>query len=94
MKKSDVLELLQEMPEELDVEKLIYTLYLKRKLEIAVESQGVCKNGADRDGDRVVLIGVGEDTERRTHDDGRRHEHGIDGAASQGCHRAGCGLRA
>ncbi len=35
MKKSDVLELLQEMPEELDVEKLIYTLYLKRKLEIA-----------------------------------------------------------
>jgi hypothetical protein len=35
MKKSEVLELLQEMPEDLDVEKLIYTLYLRQKLEIA-----------------------------------------------------------
>ena len=35
MKKSDVLELLKDMPEEIDVDKLIYTLYLKRKLELA-----------------------------------------------------------
>jgi hypothetical protein len=35
MKKGDVLELLEEMPEDLDVEKLIYTLHLRQKLEIA-----------------------------------------------------------
>jgi hypothetical protein len=36
MKKRDVLELLQEMPEDLDIEKLIYTLYVRRKIELAL----------------------------------------------------------
>lgn len=33
MKKSDVLELLRDMPEELDVDKFIYTLYVRRMIE-------------------------------------------------------------
>ncbi len=36
MKKSDVLELLKDMPEELDAEKLIYTLYVRRKVELGL----------------------------------------------------------
>lgn len=36
MKKHEVLELLRDMPEELDIEKLIYTLYVRRKIELAV----------------------------------------------------------
>lgn len=35
MKKEDVLDILEKMPDELDVDQLIYTLYLKRKLELA-----------------------------------------------------------
>ena len=34
MKKCDVLEILREMPEEIDAEQLIYTLYLRRKIEL------------------------------------------------------------
>ncbi len=36
MKKSEILELLRDEPEELDVDKFIYTLYLRRKLELAL----------------------------------------------------------
>jgi predicted transcriptional regulator len=35
VKKNDVLELLREMPEEVNVDDLIYRLYLKQKLEAA-----------------------------------------------------------
>ena len=35
MKKSDVLELLREMPDEIDADELMYRLYLKQKLESA-----------------------------------------------------------
>lgn len=33
MKKSDVLELLRDMPEDLDIDKFIYTLFVRRKIE-------------------------------------------------------------
>jgi|DewCreStandDraft_5_1066085.scaffolds.fasta_scaffold02263_7 hypothetical protein len=36
MKKSEILDLLRDEPEELDVDKFIYTLYLRRKLELAL----------------------------------------------------------
>ena len=36
MKKSEVLDLLRDMPEELDIERLIYLLYVRRKIELAV----------------------------------------------------------
>ena len=35
MKKNDVLELLREMPDEIDADELMYRLYLKQKLESA-----------------------------------------------------------
>ena len=35
MKKSDVIELLREMPEDIDADELMYRLYLKQKLETA-----------------------------------------------------------
>ncbi len=35
MKKNDVLELLQEMPDDIDADELMYRLYLKQKLESA-----------------------------------------------------------
>ena len=35
MKKSEVLELLREMPDDIDADDLIYRLYLKQKLEAA-----------------------------------------------------------
>jgi hypothetical protein len=35
VRKSDVIELLRDMPEEIDVDKLIYTLYFRRKIEVA-----------------------------------------------------------
>ena len=35
MKKKDVIELLQEMPDDIDADDLIYRLYLKQKLEAA-----------------------------------------------------------
>lgn len=35
MKKKDVLELLQEMPDDVDLDDLIYRLYLQQKLEAA-----------------------------------------------------------
>jgi len=38
MKKSDVLELLQHEPEDLDVDKFIYTLWVRRKIERALAS--------------------------------------------------------
>ena len=38
MKKNDILELLREMPEEVDVDDLIYRLYLKQKLEAAEDA--------------------------------------------------------
>jgi predicted transcriptional regulator len=34
MRKSDVLDLLRDMPDELDIEKLIYMLYVRRKIEL------------------------------------------------------------
>jgi hypothetical protein len=36
MKKSEVLEILRDQPEELDIDKLIYTLWFRRKLELAI----------------------------------------------------------
>jgi hypothetical protein len=35
MKKADVLDVVREMPDEIDFEKLIYALYVRRKIEIA-----------------------------------------------------------
>ena len=35
MTKSDVLDILRDMPDEIDVDKLIYTLYSRRKIEVA-----------------------------------------------------------
>ena len=35
MKKNDVIELLREMPEDINADELIYRLYLKQKLETA-----------------------------------------------------------
>ena len=36
MKKTELLELIREMPEELDVDRLTYTLYVRRKIEIGI----------------------------------------------------------
>ena len=36
MKKSEMLEMLRDMPEDLDLAALIYTLYVRRKIELAV----------------------------------------------------------
>jgi hypothetical protein len=44
MKKNDILELLRDMPEEIDAEELMYRLYLRQKLEAseaAVEAGNV-----------------------------------------------------
>ncbi len=44
MKKTDVLDLLRDMPEEIDADELIYRLYLRQKLEAsesAVDSGNV-----------------------------------------------------
>ena len=38
MKKCDVMALLEHMPEEIDVDELIYTLYVRRKIELAEAS--------------------------------------------------------
>lgn len=38
MKKSDVLEILEDLPEDLDIDKFIYTLWFRRKLELAEAS--------------------------------------------------------
>jgi hypothetical protein len=34
VKKADVIELIRDMPEEIDIQKLIYTLYVRRKIEM------------------------------------------------------------
>ena len=47
MTKSQVLKILRAQPEELDVDRLIYTLYVRRKIE-----QGI----ADADAGRVVSL--------------------------------------
>ena len=36
MKKSDVLEILRDHPEELDLDKFVYTLYFRQKMELAL----------------------------------------------------------
>lgn len=36
MKKAELLELLREMPEELDIDKLLYTLYVRHQVELAL----------------------------------------------------------
>jgi predicted RNA-binding protein YlqC (UPF0109 family) len=36
VKKSEIVELLRDLPEEIDVEKLIYTLYVRRQIEIGL----------------------------------------------------------
>jgi hypothetical protein len=36
MKKAEVLKLLDEMPDEIDIEKLMYTLYVRRQIEIGI----------------------------------------------------------
>lgn len=36
MKKTDVLELLREQPEDLDIDRFIYTLYVRRQIEIGI----------------------------------------------------------
>jgi len=38
MKKSDVLALLEDMPDDIDTDKLIYTLFVRRKIEVAEAS--------------------------------------------------------
>jgi hypothetical protein len=45
MKKSELLELIRELPEDLDIDKFIYTLYVRRKIEIGI---------ADADAGRVI----------------------------------------
>lgn len=35
MKKTDVVELMRDMPEDIDFDKLIYALYVRRKIEVA-----------------------------------------------------------
>ena len=47
MKQSDVLDLLKDMPEEIDVDKLLYTLWFRRKIELAVAA-------ADADDDEGI----------------------------------------
>jgi hypothetical protein len=34
VKKSDVLELIRDMPDEIDIQQLIYVLYVRRKIEL------------------------------------------------------------
>jgi hypothetical protein len=51
MKKKEVLELLREMPDELDADDLIYRLYLKQKLEIG---EAAAANGDIIEHDEVV----------------------------------------
>jgi hypothetical protein len=45
VKKSDVLELLRDEPEELDIDKFIYTLWFRRKIDLALreadETEGI-----------------------------------------------------
>jgi hypothetical protein len=41
MKKQDVLDLLCEQPEDLDIDKFIYTLWFRRKLERAIAQADV-----------------------------------------------------
>lgn len=36
MKKSDLLEFIRDEPEELDIDKLIYTLWVRRRIEIGL----------------------------------------------------------
>jgi hypothetical protein len=36
MKKSDVLELLRDQPEDLDIDKFLYTLYVRRQIELGI----------------------------------------------------------
>lgn len=36
MKKSEVLEILRDLPEDLDVDTFIYTLYVRRRIEIGI----------------------------------------------------------
>jgi hypothetical protein len=38
VKKREILELLQDQPEDIDLEKFIYTLWLRRKVEVALAS--------------------------------------------------------
>jgi hypothetical protein len=38
VKKSDVIKLLDDMPEEIDIEKLMYTLYVRRQIELGLAS--------------------------------------------------------
>ena len=45
MKKSEILELLQDQPEDLDIDKVIYTLWFRRKIDAALreadEDEGI-----------------------------------------------------
>ncbi len=36
MKKRDVLELLEDQPEELDIDQFLYTLYVRRQIELGI----------------------------------------------------------
>ncbi len=36
MKKSDVLELLRDQPEDLDIDAFLYTLYIRRQIELGI----------------------------------------------------------
>ena len=51
MKKNDILELLRDMPEEIDAEELIYRVYLRQKLEA---SEAAVKAGKVFSHDEVV----------------------------------------
>ncbi|MGH2586019.1 MAG: hypothetical protein ACRDJE_13990 [Dehalococcoidia bacterium] len=56
MKKSDVLELLRDEPEELDIDKFIYTLWVRRKIERALaeadEDEGISHEEFVRQSDK------------------------------------------
>lgn len=45
MKKSELLEMIRELPDDVDIDKLIYTLYVRRQIEIGL---------ADADAGRVI----------------------------------------
>ena len=45
VKKSELLEMIRELPDDVDIDKLIYTLYVRRQIEIGL---------ADADAGRVI----------------------------------------
>jgi hypothetical protein len=54
MKKADVLKLLDEMPDEIDIEKLMYTLYVRRQIEIGIAAADAGDVISDEEFDREM----------------------------------------